>query len=84
MSFRGEMYEIADELRGVASTGLRFAESSYDRVRYEDTLSLSARLVAALEGRSPDEVVEQYEDNLGHISPLLGAESAVFRDKASC
>ena len=80
MSFQAEMYETAGELRGVASTGLRFAENSYDRERYDHALSLSARLVAALEGRSPDEVREQYEDNLAHISPLLGAESAVFRD----
>ena len=36
--------------------------------------------MAALERRSPDEVEEEYEGNLSHMSPLLGAEAAVLRD----
>lgn len=74
------VYAVADELRAIALLGLRYAENAYDRERYERTLGLSARLVAALEQRSAAEVLGQFKDNLLHISPLAGAEAAVFRD----
>ena len=42
-------------------------------------LSLSARLVAAIEQRSPDEVMEEYKQNLAHVTPFVAADAAVFR-----
>lgn len=80
MSQTEEIYQIADELRGIACLGLHFAGNHYDTERYERVLSLSARMVAAIEQSSPDEVLDLYRNNLGHISPIAGAEVAVFRD----
>ena len=80
MSTTEELYTIADELRATASLGLHFEENPYGVERYERVLSLSARLVAAIEQRSPDEVLDVYRGNLGHISPIAGAEAAVLRD----
>ncbi len=37
-----ELLAIADELRAVATTGLHFGESEYDRERYERVLGLVA------------------------------------------
>ena len=74
------MYLIADELRAIANLGLRFAESQYDRERSERVLAASARLVAALDRRSPDEVLLQFQDNLDHVSPIVGSNAVVFRD----
>ena len=76
----GEIYQIADELRSIANLGLRFSADPYDRERYDRVLSASARLVAALDERSPEEVLVQFKDNLGHISPNAGSNAAVFRD----
>ena len=80
MSSTDELYQIADELRAVANLGLRYAENPYDIERYQRVLSSSARLVAALDRRSPDEVLAQYEDNLDKLSPNAGAEAAVFKE----
>ena len=71
---------VADELRSIANDGVRYADNDYDRQRYGRALSLSARLVAAIEQRSPDEVMEEYKQNLARISPFVGASAAVFRD----
>ena len=60
--------------------GLRFAENPYDEERYERILSASGRLIAALQERSPDEVLSVFKDNLSHVSPNAGANAAVFRD----
>ncbi len=75
-----DFYQIADELRAIASAGLNFSESGYDRERYERVLKLSARLVASIENGSPEDVAAQYRDNLAHLSPLLAVEALVFRD----
>ena len=80
MSFQDEIYMIADELRSIANDGVRYADNDYDRQRYGRALSLSARLVAAIEQRSPDEVMAEYNQNLARVSPFVGASAAVFRD----
>ena len=80
MATSDELYGIADELRAVANLGLYYTQDPNDKERYQRVLSLSARLVAALEQRSPDEVLKTYLDNLGHLSPNAGANAAVFLD----
>ena len=80
VTFAEQVHQIADELRATANLGLHYAENQYDKERYGRVLSASARLVAALEQRPPDEVLAQFEDNLRHVSPHAGAEAAVFRD----
>lgn len=80
MDSSGELYAIADELRAVANLGLAFYTTEYDRERYERVLHASARIVAALDGRSHYQVLKVYLDNLQHFSPLVGADAAVFRD----
>ena len=80
MDAKGEIYLVADELRSIANLGLHFAENDYDRERYDRALSLSARLVATIDGRQEEEVMEEYRGNLSHASPLIGADAAVFRN----
>lgn len=80
MSLQESIYEIADELRGIASSGLHFSSDPYDRERYEKVLTLSARLIGSIDERSPDEILLDYQDNLTHLSPLVGASSVVQLD----
>jgi ADP-ribose pyrophosphatase YjhB (NUDIX family) len=77
---REALYRIADELRAVASAGLRYSEGGYDRERYEKILRASARLVAELGEEPFESVYAQYQDNLAHLSPLLAVEAVVFRE----
>lgn len=80
MSIEETIYEIADELRGIASAGLTFTEDPYDRERYERALALSARLVSEIEDRSPEELLTHFQDTLLHLSPLVGASTVVQSD----
>jgi ADP-ribose pyrophosphatase YjhB (NUDIX family) len=79
LSLTETVYRVADELRSLACQGLRFTDGEYDRERYERILQASARLVAAVDGRLPEEVAARFHDNLSRISPFLGADAAVFR-----
>lgn len=80
MSTQQELYIIADELRAIAALGLRYSDGGYDRERYEKIMKASARIVAELENRSPDEVFSQYQGNLLHVSPVQCVETVVVRD----
>lgn len=80
MSFEDVIYQIADELRGIASAGLTFSKDPYDRERYEKTLALSARLVSEFDHRSSEELLSHFQDTLLHISPLVGASTVVLSD----
>ena len=76
----GKLYLIADELRAIANYGLMHQKKEYDRERLYEVLSASARMISILENRSPDDVISEYSGNMNHVSPLVGAEAAVFRN----
>ena len=80
MNATDEMYLVADELRSIADLGLHFAENDYDKDRYNRVRSLSARLVAAIEGREAADVMLEYREPVIHATPFVAAEAAVFRD----
>ena len=81
VTFQDEIYIVADELRGIANEGTRYADNDYDLKRYARLLSLRARLVSSIEKRPEDEVMEEYKQNLAHVTPFVGAEAAVFREE---
>ena len=80
MSQTETLYQIADEMRGIANFGRYYSRDPYDQERYAQLLSLSARLIGVLEQRDPDEILPHFEDLLFHLTPISAAETAVFRD----
>jgi ADP-ribose pyrophosphatase YjhB (NUDIX family) len=78
---QSSLYQIADELRAIASQGLIFTEGAYDKERYEKILHASARIVAVLEDAAADEVYTRFHENLFHVSPVVTVEAAVIREK---
>ena len=80
MDAKDGIYLIADELRSISEMGLQYAQDEYNRERYGRVLSLSARLVAAVENTSLDDVMVEYEGGLVHATPHVAADAAVFRD----
>ena len=58
-------------MRSIADVGLLHAENDYDRERYERARLLSARLVAAIEQRSADDVMAEYTGDFAHATPFV-------------
>lgn len=77
----GDLYLIADELRTIANNGLMYQKNEYDRERLYQVLSASARMIGILDNRPVDDVISEYRTDMNHVSPLIGAEAAVFRDE---
>jgi len=80
MDTQTSLYQIADELRAIASQGLLFTEGSYDKERYEKILNASARIVAALEGAPAAEIFTRFHGNLFHVSPVVCVDAVVYRE----
>ena len=75
-----KLYSIADELLAVANLGLQHSQNPYDQERYEKVMAASARLVSVIDKKPFTDILARFKDNYNHISPLVGAEAAVFRD----
>jgi Hydrolase of X-linked nucleoside diphosphate N terminal len=58
------LYQAIDELRAVATAGLYYARTEYDKKRYQQILSIALGLFAALEERPFEELQREFvEDN---------------------
>jgi 8-oxo-dGTP pyrophosphatase MutT (NUDIX family) len=76
-----DVYQAADELRAIASLGLQYAQTNYDRDRYERTLAIGMRLLSKLEAKPFELFMDEFRrDNWLHISPASVAEAFVQRD----
>jgi ADP-ribose pyrophosphatase YjhB (NUDIX family) len=79
-SLAEELYQIADELRGIASIALSFSKNSYEIERSKRVMELSARLVGVIEKRPAEEILPRFLDNLYHWSAISGVEAVVVRE----
>ena len=75
------LYQAIDELRAISTMGLYYANTDYDKERYQHVLSIALNLLAALEERPFEEVKREFqEDNWLHMSPAAGAEAVIVRE----
>ena len=76
-----DIHLAIDELRAIATMGLQYAHDDYERDRAERALAVSLRLKSRLEGTSFERLLDEFrQDDWRHVSPVHGAECAVFRD----
>lgn len=69
---------LLDELRILAQNGLEHTENPYDRDRYERILELSGEWYGRSVGLPAEEVRSRFEDEVGHVTPKVSADAAVF------
>lgn len=80
---RRRVVELADQLRGLARTGLHFSEGPYDRERYETLLEIAAELGSLATGSPADAMLDLYRrSDDGYVTPKLDVRAAVFRGEA--
>src|SRR5688572_6404151 len=73
--------ELADRMRVLALHGLHYAQDKpYDRERYERLLEMAAELFAETDVRPAEEIRRTVFAEITHVTPLCGAEAAVFDD----
>ena len=73
-----DIAELLEEIQTVARNGLAYTQSVYDRERYERLLTLSCNQYADLLELPSAEVKAKLSRELGHITPKLGGDAAIF------
>lgn len=69
---------LLEEVQTIARNGLNYTQNVYDRERYERLLELSCNHYAELLEVPSAEVKEKLSRELGHITPKLGGDAAIF------
>lgn len=72
---------LLDELRTIACNGLGYCTDPYDRERYARLLELSVQVYGELLAVPAAEVRERLLADLGHVTPKVGADAAIFDEQ---
>jgi ADP-ribose pyrophosphatase YjhB (NUDIX family) len=75
-----DILQLLDEVRILASNGLEYADNEYDRDRYTRLMELVAEYYGHVLDLPPPEVRERFRSELGHITPKVGSDGAIFDD----
>lgn len=80
--FLQTVYATINELRLLATAGLKFAQTHHDIERYTRLRQAAAQLAAAVEGRSAEAALAHFEGDLfdQRVSPLSTVDAVVMRE----
>ena len=70
-----------EEIQTIARNGLTYSQNVYDRERYERLLTLSLQSYSELLNRPSPEIQTKLSRELGHITPKLGGDAAIFNEQ---
>ncbi len=76
-----DIFALLDEIQTIARNGLHYTTGIYDRERYERLLSLSTQTYADLLETSDEGIRRRFLQELGYITPKVGADAAIFNDQ---
>jgi ADP-ribose pyrophosphatase YjhB (NUDIX family) len=68
-------------MQHIARNGLTYAQNPYDRERYEKLLALATQSYGGLLEQPADVIKSMFTAELGHITPKVGADAAIFNEK---
>lgn len=76
-----DIFALLDEIQTIARTGLHYSDGAYDRERYTRLLNIAANNYAELLDTPSDTIKAQLSREVGHITPKVGADAAIFNEK---
>ena len=76
-----DLIYLLEELQTIARNGLTYTRDVYDKERYERLLELSTQQYSEILDLSSESVRERFSTELGHITPKVGADAAIFNEQ---
>jgi ADP-ribose pyrophosphatase YjhB (NUDIX family) len=71
---------LLEEITAIAQIGLNYAQTPYDRERYERLLALAAQQYSGMVGIEPEIIADRFRKDLGYITPKVGVSAAIFNN----
>ncbi|WP_244148770.1 NUDIX hydrolase [Desulfonatronum thiosulfatophilum] len=72
--------EWSREIQALSQTGLAFAQTHYERVRYHRLLELASEMVASRTCLNPDEILRTFQVQPGYATVKVDVRGAVVRE----
>jgi ADP-ribose pyrophosphatase YjhB (NUDIX family) len=73
-----DIISLLDQMQHIARNGLTYCQNPYDRERYEKLLVLTTQSYGELVDQTADVIKTAFTAELGHITPKVGADAAIF------
>src|SRR5690349_22464003 len=80
MTAEPQWLQWAREIQAIAQTGLHFAESPYDRDRYEKLSALASKIFTEHADLPEPAVRAVFDRQAGYATPKVDVRGVVFRD----
>lgn len=74
--------EWAKRLQATAQNGLQYAQSPFDRERFEAVQNIAAEILAAHTALEPARIHELMDSETGYATPKVDVRGVVFKDNA--
>ena len=78
---RQNLLSLIDEIRGLATEGLLFSVTSYDKERYSRLVEIAANLLSIYTRIPAKDASRRFMQDLGVATPKLGADAAILDDR---
>jgi ADP-ribose pyrophosphatase YjhB (NUDIX family) len=75
-----DIFSLLDEIQTIAHNGLHFTSNVYDRERYERLMDLATQTYSELLGAPAETIRKRFMEELGYITPKVGADAAIFNE----
>lgn len=72
--------EWSREIQALSQTGLAFAQTHYERVRYHRLLELASEMISSRTCLNPDEILATFQVQPGYATVKVDVRGAVVRD----
>jgi hypothetical protein len=76
-----QVLALLDEIRAMAQTGLNFTDDPYAKQRYARMFELVCEYYGETLEEPPAEIRDRLADELGQVTPKVGADAAIFDDE---
>jgi ADP-ribose pyrophosphatase YjhB (NUDIX family) len=75
-----DIFSLLDTLQTIARNGLCYASNEFDKERYERLFDLTIQTYSELLAVPSQSIRAQFLDELGHITPKVGTDAAIFNE----
>lgn len=76
-----DIFALLEQMQHIARNGLHYSQNPYDRERYTKLLGLTAESYGALLAEPAEHIRALFTAELGHITPKVGADGAIFNER---
>jgi ADP-ribose pyrophosphatase YjhB (NUDIX family) len=72
-------FDWASEIQSIGQNGLTFAQSDYDKERYEKLVKIASQMMASISHLPATQILELFVSQAGYATPKVDVRGAVFR-----